>query len=69
MNAEITHICPRCRRGWGQMYRVIPDETNSSRVLLRCDGCHHRWSIIVPTESLPPGSDARLSQRSVWPTT
>jgi flavoprotein len=69
MSATLEPLCPRCQRGCGQMYRVIPEEATNSRVLLRCDGCHHRWSIIVPTASLPPGSTERLSLRSTWPVT
>jgi hypothetical protein len=69
MNAEILHLCPRCRRAGGQAYRAVPDDEVTVRVLLRCDGCHHRWSVLVPQESLSPEAEARINRQSTWPTT
>lgn len=67
MLAEVLHICPRCHRGGGQPYRAVPEAAKTLRVLLRCDGCRHRWSAIVPEESLSPEARARISGHVVWP--
>lgn len=67
MLAEVVHICPQCRRGGGQPYRTVPQEPAALRVLLRCDACRHRWSLIVPEDSLAPEARARMAGQMLWP--
>lgn len=67
VRADILNLCPRCKKGVGQTYRVIPDNPSSLRILMRCDQCRHRWSAIVPKDSLPPDMALRVLQRSAWP--
>ena len=62
------HLCPRCLRKTGSPYRVAPDAPGNLRLLVRCDACRHRWSLIVPKESVPDAALARLTRQSAWPT-
>jgi hypothetical protein len=61
------HTCPRCQRKAGAPYRVVPVDTVTLRLLVRCDACRHRWSVIVPKNSVPDVTLARLAGRTVWP--
>jgi len=61
------HTCPRCQRKTGAPYRVVPVDPVSLRVLVRCDACRHRWSVIVPKDSMPDVALARLAGRTAWP--
>jgi hypothetical protein len=68
MFSEVASACPRCQSGTGQPFRALADEATATvRVLLRCDGCHHRWSTMVPSENLSPAFHARLRGQSTWP--
>ena len=55
MLADLTSYsadCPRCTEGSGRPYRTAPHESpRTARVLLQCDRCRHRWSILVPSRS------------------
>ena len=62
------HLCPRCLRQTGAPYRVVPDDPGNLRLLLRCDACRHRWSLIVPKDSVPNAALARWARQTVWPT-
>ena len=62
------HTCPRCQRKTGAPYRVVPVDLVSLRLLVRCDACRHRWSVIVSKDSMPDVTLARLAGRTVWPT-
>jgi hypothetical protein len=48
---SVPYPCPRCLKAGGQPYRFAADESQSLRVLLRCDWCHHRWSEIIASDS------------------
>jgi predicted CxxxxCH...CXXCH cytochrome family protein len=68
MLSDAVRVCPRCHSGSGQPFRTVPDEaTGSVRVLMRCDACHHRWSVMVPRDTLSPGFHARLLGQALWP--
>jgi hypothetical protein len=45
--------CPQCKSGSGQPDRAAPHEQHQTvRLLLRCDQCKHRWSILVPSPAV-----------------
>lgn len=68
MLSEVARVCPRCQSGSGQPFRAVPDEgTDNVRVLMRCDACHHRWSAMVPRDTLSPADQDRLRGESTWP--
>jgi hypothetical protein len=61
------HLCPRCLRKTGSPYRVVPDDPGNLRLLVRCDACRHRWSLIVPKDSVADAAVKRLTRQSEWP--
>jgi len=67
MPADELQNCPRCRRDAGQAYRAVSQDPTSLRVLIRCDACRHRWSMIVPQDSMAPDARARLMGHAIWP--
>lgn len=66
MIAEHFHTCPLCRRAGGEPFRAVPLDDKNMRLLVRCDGCRHRWSAIVVIESLSPETRARLTRQTRW---
>ena len=65
---SVQHVCPRCLRKTGTPYRVVPVDPGNLRLLVRCDACRHRWSLIVSKDSVPDAALARLARQTVWPT-
>jgi hypothetical protein len=61
MFAEPVHTCPLCGRS-GEPFQAVPLDDKNLRVLVRCEGCRHRWSAIVASESLSPETWTRLSR-------
>jgi hypothetical protein len=64
MHPEPVHTCPLCGRTGGEPFRAVPLDDKNVRLLIRCDGCRHRWSAIVVTESLSPEARSRLTRHS-----
>jgi hypothetical protein len=47
--------CPQCKTGSGKPDRAAPHEQQQTvRLLLRCDHCKHRWSILVKSPAGVP---------------
>ncbi len=63
---EIVHTCPLCKRTGGEPFRAVPVDDKNVRLLVRCDGCRHRWSAIVVIESLSAETRARLTRQAMW---
>jgi hypothetical protein len=64
MPADLLHICPLCRRGGGAPYRTVEESNQQLRVLLRCDGCRHRWSTLLAKDTLSAEAKAFLMKQS-----
>jgi hypothetical protein len=63
MLRETDDSCPRCNRTGGRPFRTVAQDPKTFRVLLRCDFCRHRWSIIVSEEHLSPEARANSVER------
>jgi len=61
MLVDLVHTCPLCGRT-GEPFRAVPLDDKNLRLLVRCDGCRHRWSVIVLSESLTPEAWTRLTR-------
>jgi hypothetical protein len=51
--------CPRCEKLTGRQERFAVLERDQVKVIVRCDPCRHRWSVIVPPETATPMNPAR----------
>jgi hypothetical protein len=49
-------VCPLCHQPASQQRLFSTHERETVRVIVRCDSCRHRWSVLVPTA---PAGDVR----------
>jgi DNA-directed RNA polymerase subunit RPC12/RpoP len=47
--------CPRCHQHSGRQDRFALHARDEIKVIVRCEGCGHRWSVIVRAET-PAGA-------------
>jgi hypothetical protein len=64
MLADVIDTCPLCRRPGSAPYRTVRESDSQLRVLLRCDGCRHRWATLIAEESLTAEAKAFLLRQS-----
>lgn len=45
---EAAFLCPLCHRSTGRHDRLSLHDGDKLRVIVRCDACRHRWTVLLP---------------------
>jgi DNA-directed RNA polymerase subunit RPC12/RpoP len=50
-HTAIEYTCPRCQKAMGRPFHFSNDGRLQLRVLIRCQYCQHRWSVLIARDA------------------